>query len=34
VPVTGRYTLDQAVAALADARDQHTRGKLVIEMSR
>ena len=34
VPVTGRYTLDQAVSALADARDQHTRGKLVIEMSR
>ena len=34
VPITGRYTLGQAVAALADARDQHTRGKLVIEMSR
>lgn len=32
--VTGRYTLDQAAAALAAARDEHTRGKLVIEMAR
>ena len=32
--VTGQYTLDQAAAALAAARDEHTRGKLVIEMAR
>jgi NADPH:quinone reductase len=32
--ITGRYTLDQAPAALAAARDEHTRGKLVIEMPR
>jgi NADPH:quinone reductase-like Zn-dependent oxidoreductase len=31
--VTGRYTLDQAPAALAAARDEHTRGKLVIEIA-
>jgi NADPH:quinone reductase-like Zn-dependent oxidoreductase len=31
--ITGRYTLDQAPAALAAARDEHTRGKLVIEMA-
>lgn len=32
VPITGRYGLDQAVAALADARQQHSRGKLVIDV--
>jgi len=32
--ITGRYTLDQSPAALAAARDEHTRGKLVIEMPR
>jgi NADPH:quinone reductase-like Zn-dependent oxidoreductase len=32
--ITGRYTLEQAPAALAAARDEHTRGKLVIEMPR
>lgn len=32
--ITGRYTLEQAPDALAAARDQHTRGKLVIEMPR
>ncbi len=31
--ITGRYTLDQAPAALAAARDEHTRGKLVIEIA-
>ena len=31
--VTGRYTLDQAPTALAAARDEHTRGKLVIEIA-
>ena len=30
--ITGRYRLDEAPAALADARDLHTRGKLVIEV--
>jgi NADPH:quinone reductase-like Zn-dependent oxidoreductase len=30
VPVTGWYTLGQAVAGLADARQKHSRGKLVI----
>lgn len=33
VAVTGRYTLDDAVKALADARQQHSRGKLVIEVA-
>jgi NADPH:quinone reductase-like Zn-dependent oxidoreductase len=33
VSVTGRYPLDEAVTALADARDRHTRGKLVIEVT-
>jgi NADPH:quinone reductase-like Zn-dependent oxidoreductase len=33
VSVTGRYRLDEAVTALADARDRHTRGKLVIEVT-
>jgi NADPH:quinone reductase len=33
VAVTGRYTLDEAVKALADARQQHSRGKLVIEVA-
>jgi NADPH:quinone reductase-like Zn-dependent oxidoreductase len=33
VTVTGRYPLDEAVTALADARDRHTRGKLVIEVN-
>jgi NADPH:quinone reductase-like Zn-dependent oxidoreductase len=32
VRVTGRYSLDQAVAALSDAREKHSRGKLVITM--
>lgn len=32
VPITGRYGLDQAVAALADAKQRHSRGKLVIEV--
>lgn len=31
--ITGKYTLDQAPAALAAARDEHTRGKLVIEIA-
>lgn len=31
--VTGRYRLDEAPAALSDARDKHLRGKLVIEVS-
>jgi NADPH:quinone reductase-like Zn-dependent oxidoreductase len=31
--ITGRYTLDQAPAALKVARDEHTRGKLVIEIA-
>jgi NADPH:quinone reductase-like Zn-dependent oxidoreductase len=31
--ITGRYTLDQAPAALAAARDEHTRGRLVIEIA-
>jgi NADPH:quinone reductase-like Zn-dependent oxidoreductase len=31
--ITGRYTLDEAPAALAEARDGHTRGKLVIEVA-
>jgi NADPH:quinone reductase-like Zn-dependent oxidoreductase len=31
--IAGRYTLDQAPAALAAARDEHTRGKLVIEIA-
>jgi NADPH:quinone reductase-like Zn-dependent oxidoreductase len=31
--ITGRYNLDQAPAALAAARDEHTRGKLVIEIA-
>jgi NADPH:quinone reductase-like Zn-dependent oxidoreductase len=31
--ITGRYTLDQAPAALAAARDGHARGKLVIEVA-
>jgi NADPH:quinone reductase-like Zn-dependent oxidoreductase len=30
VPITGRYTLDHAVASLADAKQKHSRGKLVI----
>lgn len=30
VPITGRYPLEQAVAGLADAREKHSRGKLVI----
>lgn len=30
VPITGRYTLDQAVQGLADAKEKHSRGKLVI----
>jgi NADPH:quinone reductase-like Zn-dependent oxidoreductase len=33
VPITGRYTLDEAVSALSDAKQKHSRGKLVIEMS-
>jgi len=33
VPITGRYTLDEAVTGLADAQRKHSRGKLVIEMS-
>ncbi|PZS38079.1 MAG: NADP-dependent oxidoreductase [Pseudonocardiales bacterium] len=33
VPITGRYTLDEAVTGLADARSKHSRGKLVIEVS-
>jgi NADPH:quinone reductase-like Zn-dependent oxidoreductase len=31
--ITGRYRLDEAPAALAEARDRHTRGKLVIEVA-
>jgi NADPH:quinone reductase-like Zn-dependent oxidoreductase len=30
VPITGRYPLDRAVAALADAKQKHSRGKRVI----
>jgi NADPH:quinone reductase-like Zn-dependent oxidoreductase len=33
VPITGRYTLEEAVTGLADARSKHSRGKLVIEMN-
>jgi len=33
VAITGRYTLDEAVKALADARERHSRGKLVIEVA-
>jgi NADPH:quinone reductase-like Zn-dependent oxidoreductase len=33
VPITGRYTLDEAVTGLADAQRKHSRGKLVIEVS-
>ena len=33
VPVTGRYTLDEAVTGLADAKRKHSRGKLVIEVT-
>jgi NADPH:quinone reductase-like Zn-dependent oxidoreductase len=33
VPITGRYTLEQAVSALSDARQKHSRGKLIIEMN-
>lgn len=32
VPITGRYPLEEAVAGLADAREKHSRGKLVIVM--
>ena len=32
VRVTGRYSLDQAAAALSDAKEKHSRGKLVITM--
>ena len=31
--VNGRYRLEEALKALADARDRHTRGKLVIEVT-
>ena len=33
VAITGRYTLAEAVKALADARERHSRGKLVIEVA-
>ena len=33
VAITGRYTLDEAVKALADAKERHSRGKLVIELA-
>jgi NADPH:quinone reductase-like Zn-dependent oxidoreductase len=33
VAITGRYTLDEAVKALADAKERHSRGKLVIEVT-
>jgi NADPH2:quinone reductase len=33
VPITGRYTLGEAVTGLADAKSKHSRGKLVIEVS-
>jgi NADPH:quinone reductase-like Zn-dependent oxidoreductase len=33
VPITGRYTLDEAVSALSDAKHRHSRGKSVIEMN-
>jgi NADPH:quinone reductase-like Zn-dependent oxidoreductase len=33
VAITGRYTLDEAVKALADAKERHSRGKLVIEVA-
>ena len=33
VPITGRYTLEEAVTGLEDARSKHSRGKLVIEMN-
>jgi NADPH:quinone reductase-like Zn-dependent oxidoreductase len=33
VPITGRYTLDEAVSALSDAKQKHSRGKLVIAMN-
>jgi NADPH:quinone reductase-like Zn-dependent oxidoreductase len=33
VLITGRYSLDEAGAGLADAQRKHTRGRLVIEMS-
>ena len=33
VAITGRYTLEEAVKALADARERHSRGKLVIEVA-
>jgi NADPH:quinone reductase-like Zn-dependent oxidoreductase len=32
VPISGRYSFDHAVAALADAQHLHSRGKLVIVM--
>jgi NADPH:quinone reductase-like Zn-dependent oxidoreductase len=32
--ISGRYSLEEAPTALADARDRHTRGKLVIEVER
>jgi NADPH:quinone reductase-like Zn-dependent oxidoreductase len=33
VPITGRYTLDEAVSALSDAKQKHSRGKFVIAMN-
>lgn len=33
VPITGRYPLEDAAAALADAKLKHSRGKHVIEVS-
>jgi NADPH:quinone reductase-like Zn-dependent oxidoreductase len=33
VAITGRYGLSEAVKALADAKEQHSRGKLVIEIT-
>jgi NADPH:quinone reductase-like Zn-dependent oxidoreductase len=33
VPITGRYPLDRAVAALADAKQKHCRGKRVIMLN-
>jgi NADPH:quinone reductase-like Zn-dependent oxidoreductase len=33
VPITGRYPLAETVTGLADARQKHSRGKLVIEVS-
>lgn len=34
VAITGRYSLEEAPRALAVARDQHTRGKIVLELKR